>query len=179
MSECYMSHLRQVHSRACVLLVLCRTISTLVCMHLCMIHAPSLSYPPPPLLLLSYMHKQIIRHRIVHRCHCWCCDRVSSSECNDIHSWLWSWSDSNTCLPEDIQTDNKYVFLFVNKCLHTCHITSSFTTESSESAEDKVTSSTPGYMNVELEDKSVPMTDNPSYEHVQRTQLTKPLYGNL
>ena len=51
--------------------------------------------------------------------------------------------------------------------------------ESSESAEDKVTSSTPGYMNVELEDKSVPMTDNPSYEHVERTQLTKPLYGNL
>ena len=39
--------------------------------------------------------------------------------------------------------------------------------------------STPGYMNVELEDKSVPMTDNPRYEHVQRTQLTKPLYGNL
>ena len=37
--------------------------------------------------------------------------------------------------------------------------------------------STPGYMNVELEDKSVPMTDNPRYEHVQRTQLTKPLYG--
>ena len=48
-----------------------------------------------------------------------------------------------------------------------CH-TSSSTTESSESAEDKVTSSTPGYMNVELEDKSVPMTDNPSYEPVQR-----------
>ena len=49
----------------------------------------------------------------------------------------------------------------------------------SEFEEDKVTSSTPGYMNVELEDKSVPMTDNPSYEPVERTQLTKPIYGNL
>ena len=148
-----------------------------------------LSHVPFSLLLpLSPpTYTQLIRHRIVHRCHCWCCDRVSSSECNDIHSWLWSWSDSNTCLPEDMQTDNKYVLLFVNKyvllfvnkCLHSCHISSSFTTESSQPKEDKVTSSTPRYMNVELEDKSVPMTDNPSYEHVQRTQLTKPLYGNL
>ena len=55
----------------------------------------------------------------------------------------------------------------------------SFCTESSEPKADKVTSSTPGYMNVELEDKSVPMTDNPSYEHVEKTQLTKPLYGNF
>ena len=132
-------------------------------------HPLSLMFP------LSPSYTQLVRRRIVHRCHCWCCDRFSSSECNDIHSWLWSWSDSTTCLPEDIQTNNKYVFLFVNKCLHSCHISSSFTTESSESAEDKVTSSTPGYMNVELEDKSVPMTDNPSYESVERTQLTKPL----
>ena len=68
-----------------------------------------------PLSLPPSTHTQLIRHRIVRRCHCCCCDRVSSSECNDIHSWLWSWSDSNTCLPEDIQTDNRYVLVFVNK----------------------------------------------------------------
>ena len=70
---------------------------------------------PSPLPSHTHTHTQPIRHKIVHRCHCWCCDRVSSSECNDIHSWLWSWSDSTCCLPEDIQTNNKYVFLFVNK----------------------------------------------------------------
>ena len=91
---------------------LCCTISTQECMHVCLLShmPPPFSRPPIPVTFTLFM-----RHRIVHRCHCWCCDRVSSSECDDIRSWLWSWSDSTTCLPEDIQTNNKYVFLFVNK----------------------------------------------------------------
>ena len=66
MSECYMSHLRQVHTRACVLLSLYRTVSTLVCIHLYMIHALSLRCPslvPLPLPILpspSHMYTLLI-----------------------------------------------------------------------------------------------------------------------
>ena len=46
--------------------------------------------------------------------------------------------------------------------------------------EDKKNSPIPSYVNVELDDGSVPMTTNPGYIQVERmTEGPKPLYGNL
>ena len=46
--------------------------------------------------------------------------------------------------------------------------------------ENKKNSPTPLYVNVELDDGSVPMTTNPGYMQVERmTEGPKPLYGNL
>ena len=46
--------------------------------------------------------------------------------------------------------------------------------------EDKKNSPIPSYVNVELDDGSVPMTTNPGYMQVERmTEGPKPLYGNL
>ena len=46
--------------------------------------------------------------------------------------------------------------------------------------EDKRNSSIPSYVDVELDDGSVPMTTNPGYMQVERmTEGPKPLYGNL
>ena len=57
-----------------------------------------------------------------------------------------------------------------------------FTTGSTEGTvdEDKQHSSVPSYMNVELDDGSVPMTTNPSYGQVERQHdHHRPVYGNL
>ena len=54
-------------------------------------------------------------------------------------------------------------------------------TGSTEGAvEDKKNSPIPSYVNVKLDDRSVPMTTNPGYMQVERmTEGPKPLYGNL
>ena len=46
--------------------------------------------------------------------------------------------------------------------------------------EDKKNSPIPSYVNVELDDGSIPMTTNPGYMQIERmTEGPKPLYGNL
>ena len=46
--------------------------------------------------------------------------------------------------------------------------------------EDKKKSTIPSYVNVELDDRSVPMTTNPSYGQIEGKQdCPKPVYANL
>ena len=75
-----------------------------------------------------------------------------------------------------------------NKNLHTLthlftHSVCPLTTGSTEGTvdEDKKNSPIPShYVNVELDDGSVPMTTSPGYMPVERmTEGPKPLYGNL
>ena len=79
------------------------------------------------------------------------------------------------------------------KCVYYAHYCSStmialscsvcpLTTGSTEGTvdEDKKNSPIPTYVNVELDDRSVPMTTNPGYMQIERmTEDPKPLYGNL
>ena len=70
--------------------------------------------------------------------------------------------------------------LFYNDC--TFLLCNPLTTGSTEDTvdEDKKNSPIPSYVNVELDDGSVPMTTNPGYMHFERmTEGPKPLYGNL
>ena len=56
------------------------------------------------------------------------------------------------------------------------------TTGSTEGTFDENEKNTPipSYVNVEMDDGSIPMTTNPSYMQVERmTEGPKPLYGNL
>ena len=75
----------------------------------------------------------------------------------------------------------KYIQLCTTKYLFTCSVYP-LTTGSTEGTvdEDKKNSPIPSYVNVELNDGSVPMTTNPGYMLVERmTEGPKPLYGNL
>ena len=70
---------------------------------------------------------------------------------------------------------------FINFIYFTCSVYP-LTTGSSEETfdEDKKNSIIPSYVNVELDDKSVPMTTNPSYGQVERKQdCPKLVYANL
>ena len=53
-------------------------------------------------------------------------------------------------------------------------------TEGTVIDEDKKSCSAPSYMNIELDDGSVPMTTNPGYGQVERQHNSpRPVYGNL
>ena len=75
----------------------------------------------------------------------------------------------------------KCIQFCTNKHLFTCSVCP-LTTVSTEGTfgEDKKNSPIPSYVNVELDDGTVPMTTSPGYMPVERmTEGPKPLYGNL
>ena len=83
----------------------------------------------------------------------------------------------NTCTKESS--------LYVRTCVltsYSMYIYITFTAGSTEGTfnEDKKASPIPSYVNVELDDGSVPMTTSPGYMQVERmTEGPKSLYGNL
>ena len=83
----------------------------------------------------------------------------------------------NTCTKES--SLYVHVYLPYTQCTY---IYISFTTGSTEGTfdEDKKNSPIPSYVNVELDNESIPMTTSPGYMQVERmTEGPKPLYGNL
>ena len=72
---------------------------------------------------------------------------------------------------------HKYIHAYLSTC-SVCLLTTGSTEGTVD--EDKQHFPIPSYMNVELDDGSVPMTTNPSYGQVERQHdHHRPVYGNL